>query len=87
MLEDDTAFNAAYHALTTFERSLTVRQVFQIPPVRVRFQKTQLLARQAARVIEAFGAGSKKELQRELESSREVGLGGRDRAEAGWIAV
>jgi hypothetical protein len=48
MPEDDTAFNAAYRALTIFERSLTVRQrfyasvrqVFRIPLVRVRFKKT-----------------------------------------------
>jgi hypothetical protein len=51
MLEDDTAFNAAYRALTAFDRSLTVRQVFWIRPIRVRFHKDQLLARQAARII------------------------------------
>jgi hypothetical protein len=51
MLEDDTAFNAAYRALTIFEHSSTARQVFRIRTVRVRFQKNQLLAQQAARVI------------------------------------
>jgi hypothetical protein len=58
MLEDDTAFDAAYRALTTLERSLTVRQrlyasvrqVFQ-RSIRVRFQKDQLLARQTVRVL------------------------------------
>jgi hypothetical protein len=51
MLEDDTAFSAAYRALTIFKHSLTARQVFRIRPVRVRFRKDHLLAQQAARVI------------------------------------
>ena len=87
MLEDDTAFNAAYHALTTFERSLTVRQVFQIRPVRVRFQKTQLPRGKPRESLKHLARAQKRNFNENWRVRGKLVLGGRDSAEAGWIAV